>query len=149
MKHKLTIGRFDKADFLDFGLENLDVKIDTGAYGCSIHCDYIEEVDEGGKNIIKFRLLDPEHLLYTGKTISANNYTKKTVKSSSGKPENRFVVVTKIRLFNQVFEIKISLTNRGEMKFPVLLGRTLLSRNFIVDTARTNLSYKEKIKPAQ
>jgi len=43
-KRKLrTIGRIDKADFPELNLQNIEVKIDTGAYTSAIHCDYIEE----------------------------------------------------------------------------------------------------------
>ena len=149
MSQKYTIGRTDKADFPEFGLEEIDVKIDTGAYGCSIHCDHIEEIEENGVKRIHFQLLDPKHEQYNHKPFSTEHYTVKTVKSSTGVPEERFVIESEIRLFNLVFPIRMSLTNRGEMRYPVLLGRTLLNGNFIVDTAKTNLSYKHKTKHSQ
>lgn len=144
MSHKLTIGRFDKADFPLLQLHDVDVKIDTGAYGCSIHCDHIEEFELDGQKAIKFQLLDPSHPNYNHKEFISNDYILKTVKSSTGVPEERFVITTTILLFKTEYSIRLSLTNRGEMRFPVLLGRTLLNKNFLVDTSRTNLSYKHK-----
>ncbi len=141
---KLTIGRIDKADFEEFGLEEIDVKIDTGAYGCAIHCDHIEEIVEKGEKLLRFQLLDPEHPKYNHKSFTTPNYTVKTVKSSTGVPEERFVINTEINLFDKNFNIRLSLTDRGEMRYPVLLGRTLLNGNFIVDTSKTNVSFKRK-----
>ncbi|NJM93841.1 MAG: ATP-dependent zinc protease, partial [Cytophagales bacterium] len=37
-----------------------------------------------------------------------------------------------------------TLTNRSEMKFPVLLGRKLLRRRFLVDVSAHNLSFELK-----
>ncbi|MCB0737321.1 MAG: ATP-dependent zinc protease [Bacteroidetes bacterium] len=138
---KITIGRIDKADFTEFGLTNIDVKIDTGAYGCSLHCDFAHVIDVDGKPQLEFGL----DLGKTHQTFSTKYYSTKMVKSSTGVAEERFLVETTIVLFGKEFKQKFSLSNRADMKFPVLLGRTLLSRNFVVDTARTNLSFKAKI----
>ncbi|MEO2061132.1 MAG: peptidase, partial [Mesonia sp.] len=42
-KSKKTIGRVDKADFPELGLNEIAIKIDTGAYTSSIHCEDIHE----------------------------------------------------------------------------------------------------------
>jgi len=148
-KVKRTIGRVDKADFPSLNLENIHVKIDTGAYGCSIHCDHIEEIVLEGQKALRFQLLDPKHPAYNHRQYTVHNYSEKVVKSSTGIPEKRFVVKADILLFNQLYPIKLSLTNRGEMKYPVLLGRTLLNGQFVVDSAKKNLSYKLKTEIAQ
>ena len=56
------IGRFDRADFPDLQLNDISIKIDTGAYTSSIHCDNIIEVDD----VLKCTFLDEEHPLYNG-----------------------------------------------------------------------------------
>jgi hypothetical protein len=123
---------------------DLDVKVDTGAFGCAIHCDHIEEVDHNGVRAIRFQLLDPMHSQYNHKEFTIEQYKTKLVKSSNGLIQERYVFETRILLFNTLFTIELSLTNRMEMRYPVLLGRHLLNRRFVVDTARTNLSYKKK-----
>ena len=142
MQARKIIGRIDKADFPEFQLENVDVKIDTGAYGSSLHCDLAEEYESDGQQRLRF-VLD---LGETHQEFHTSHFTTKSVKSSSGLAEERYTVETDIVLFGKVFTQQFSLSNRENMKFPVLLGRILLSRNFIVDTARTNLSYKQKLK---
>lgn len=140
LKNRKTIGRIDKADFPDLGIENLEVKIDTGAYRSSLHCETAEEVNKGNVPILVYTLL------HNGKTykFETAHFSRKTVKSSTGIPEERFMIETSIVLFQHTYATSFSLSNRENMKYPVLLGRTLLSRNFLVDTARTDLSYKQK-----
>ena len=53
-----TIGRVETISILDLELFDLDVKIDTGAYSNSLHCDDIF-VDED--NFVHFKLLDKIH----------------------------------------------------------------------------------------
>ena len=51
-----------------------------------------------------------------------------------------------ILLFNKELPIYLTLSERKEMKFPVLLGRKFLNNKFIIDTTKTNLSYRLKTK---
>jgi hypothetical protein len=127
-------------------LNDIDIKFDTGAYTSSLHCHNIEEVKRKGKNAIKFNLLDPSHPEYNEKEYIIYEYEKKVIKSSSGEAEERYIIKSKIVLFGKKYETDFSLTNRMEMKFPVLIGRKLIAGNFIVDPSRTNLSYKRKLK---
>lgn len=144
MKNKFLLGRTDYADFPELGLENIAVKIDSGAYTSSIHCHQIEEIITENSRTIKFNLLDPSHGNYNDKEFTFSNYKKKSIKSSNGQYEFRFVIKTKIILFNIEYPIELSLTERGEMKYPVLLGRKLLNGKFTIDTAKYNLSAKHK-----
>jgi len=141
---KMTIGRKDKADFPEFKLRNIDIKIDTGAFTSSIHCHRIELQVIEGKQTIKFELLDPSHKLYNSRKYRTEHYKEKLVKNSFGTKEKRYVILTRIVLFGDEYPIELSLSERGEMKYPVLIGRKLLSGRFIVDPARYNLSYREK-----
>lgn len=143
---KIVIGRIDKADFPELALSGIDLKIDSGAYTSSIHCTKIEEIKIDGDNFIKFTLLDPEHSLYNNKEFTTKNYTSKVVKSSNGISETRFLIKTEIFIFNTLFPIHLTLTERKDMKFPILLGRKFLNKKFIIDTAKKNLSHKLKYK---
>lgn len=146
MRQKLLIGRKDKADFPEFKLENLEVKIDSGAYTSSIHCHLIEEQIKNGVSVICFQLLDPRHPGFHGKKFESSRFKTKRVKSSNGQKEERYIIKTEIILFGKTYSVELSLAERGSMKTPVLLGRKLLNKNFLIDTSRKNLSYKQKIK---
>lgn len=141
---KITIGRTDIADFPELSLKAIDVKIDSGAYTSSIHCYDIKEFKINNESFIKFTLLDPEHSFYNHKEFSYRNYTSKIIKSSNGISEKRFMIYTEIVIFNTTFPIYLTLSERKEMKFPVLLGRKFLNKKFVIDTAKKNLSNKLK-----
>lgn len=142
MKEKLLIGRKDFADFPELGLESIAIKIDTGAYTSSIHCHHIKQVEIDGVKTIQFQLLDPSHENYNERIFTTKNFVQKQIKSSTGHAETRFIVQTFVLLFGNEYPIELSLSERGEMKFPVLIGRKLLSGKFIVDPAKYNLSHR-------
>ena len=139
-KKKKIIGRIDKADFPELGLFDLDVKIDTGAYTSSIHCHNIKIIEKRGQIRVHFNLLDPSHSEYDEKEFVLPLHKTKKVKSSSGDSHERTFIKTKIVLYGRSLPIELSLTDRSDMKFPVLLGRKLLKRRFVVDVSRKNLS---------
>ncbi|HOO83618.1 MAG TPA: RimK/LysX family protein [Prolixibacteraceae bacterium] len=146
MNEKILIGRKDKACFPELDIEYVPVKIDTGAYTSSIHCHHIEEIEHEGKQAISFELFDPEHSHYKHQKFIVTDYKQKKIKSSSGHSEKRYLISTSIKLFNKVYPIQMSLTERGSMKYPVLLGRKILKKKFIVDPAKINLSFKHEHK---
>jgi hypothetical protein len=141
---KITIGRTDKADFPELSLSEIDLKIDSGAYTSSIHCSNINKITVNGASLIQFTLLDPEHPFYNNKEFTFKNYASKIVKSSNGASEMRFMILTEIFIFNKNFPIYLTLSERKDMKFPILLGRKFLNKKFVIDTTMKNLSHKLK-----
>lgn len=136
-KKKLIIGRTDRADFPKLKIKGIDIKIDTGAYTSSIHCKDIEETD----GVLFATLLDEEHEQYHGKRLSFEEYEVTSVRSSNGSVDLRYKVQANIRLFSKLYKISLTLSNREEMKYPVLIGRKFLSSKFIVDTELQDISY--------
>ena len=110
-------------------LEGVDVlaKVDTGAYSGGLHVfDVIEESDE-----LSFTPISKEN-----KRVSTKRYRKKWVKSSNGVKETRYVisVLAKVDGFSTVLEL--TLADRSEMKYDMLIGRKNLANKFIVDVAK-------------
>ena len=139
----IIIGRTDKADFPELNLKRLGVKIDTGAYTSSIHCCAISESVDKKLRVI---FLDDEDPKYTGKMHYFENYRKKSVKSSNGKAEERFVITTKISFHEHIYDIELSVTYRGDMRFPVLIGRKfLIKHHFIVNPKLANHIHKTSL----
>lgn len=95
---------------------------------------------------MKCNFLDEEHPSYHEKEIVFDEYDVKVVKSSNGQSEARYRIKTEILLFGKTQEIYLTLSDREEMRFPVLLGRNFLSNKFVVDINKTNLSSKLKNK---
>ncbi|PWJ40956.1 ATP-dependent zinc protease family protein [Sediminitomix flava] len=141
-----VIGRTDKIDLPTLGLFDIETKIDTGAYGCALHCHHIEVVEKDNKKVLSFMVLDPSHPEYDDKVFYTEHFTEKDVKSSSGESEHRFVIQTVVELFHEQRTVEFSLTNRQEMKYPVLMGRKFLAGHYVVNVQLKDLSYKTKTK---
>lgn len=144
IKLKRTIGRFELIDLPDLNLKDIPAKIDTGAYTSSIHCDKIQIVIKEGNKFLKAHFYSlsgkkkKKHILYF------LEFEKKRIKNSFGKSEWRYVVKKKVKIFDELIETDFSLSNRTNLKFPVLLGRKFLKGKFVVDVAKSNLNKKIK-----
>jgi hypothetical protein len=95
-----------------------------------------------GKQFVSFYLVDHAQKEYDRRRFILPIHTQKTIKNSFGIAEQRFVIKTFIRLFETDFEIELTLANRSNMEFPVLLGRRILKKKFIVDVAKKHQSLK-------
>ena len=135
-----VVGRLEKVDFPEWDLYDIDAKIDTGAYTSSLHCHHIQSVKEDGNEFVKFNLLDPSHETYNDKLFKLPIHRKKVVKSSNGETEERFIVKTKVKIFGKLWEAQLSLTDRSEMRYPVLVGRKFINGRFLVDVSQKYLS---------
>lgn len=144
LESKILIGRKDFADFKKLDLFEIEVKIDSGAYTSSFHCHKIERITRNGKDAIRCNFLDPGHPQYHEKEFCFEEFAIRNVKSSNGMVEERFSVFTEITIFQTTYPIELTLTERPDMKHPVLLGRKFVSKKFMIDTSRKNLSLKNK-----
>lgn len=135
-----VVGYIESVDLPEIELFDLDAKIDTGADSCSIHCDDI--IVEG--ETVTFLLHDEVHEAYHGKKITLPIYKIKRVKSSNGKSEERIFIKSLIKLGCKTYEAEISLTNRENMKYPMLIGRRFLAHHYLIDVAHKYITKKEK-----
>lgn len=126
------IGRVETATFSTWKIEDLPVKIDTGAYTSSIHCKHIVEKD----GVLEFKLLCPKTEKYNNMLIKTSNYKIKSIKSSNGKTQKRYIVKTSVLFFGKRYRVEFSLANRSKMNYPVLIGRKFLTKKFIVDVSK-------------
>ena len=91
-------------------------------------------------------LLDEEHPEFTGMKFYFEEFEDRDIKNSFGEVERRFVITTGLRIFNEEIITEFSLSNRGSLKFPVLIGRKILSNRFLIDISKKNLSFKQKTR---
>ena len=131
MMLKTLIGKCEFISFPSLKIKNLEAKIDTGAFTTALHCHDISEKIINGNKVLSFKLLDPYHPEYNNKEILFNDYELKTIKNSFGESEDRFVIKTKVKIGRKNILAKVSLTNRGSMRFPVLLGRRILKKKAV------------------
>ena len=131
---KQTVGRRETVDFPDLGLFGLTAKIDTGANTTALHCHHVRI--ENGK--LCFRLLDETHPEYQDREHCFEQFEQKWIKSSFGEQELRYIVRTRIRIGGRSIRSIVSLTDRKNMKYPVLVGRRFLKNRFNVDVSLLN-----------
>ncbi len=146
-RDKKVIGRRELVNFPLLQLYQIEAKIDTGAFTSAIHCSNIHEaILPNGNRVIRFQLLDPSHPQYDHQLFEFKEFTKRDIKSSFGDVQERYIIRTKIQLFQTSIETEFSLSDRSDLKYPVLIGRALLQKNFVVDVSRKNVAQKQNIK---
>jgi hypothetical protein len=133
-KEKQLIGRREMITFPELGLFNITAKVDTGAYTTALHCHDIHEKE----GVLYFKLLDPSHPEYNRQEQKCTEYSQKEIKNSFGEVEKRYIIKTTIKIGRKRIKSVISLTDRGNMRYPVLIGRKLLKNRYIVDVALLN-----------
>jgi hypothetical protein len=136
-----TIGRREIVDFPDLGLFGLVAKIDTGANTTALHCQHVR-VENG---VLYFRLLDESHPEYDDHEHRFEEFEEKLIKSSFGQQEMRYVVRTRIKIGKRIIRSIISLSDRANMRYPVLIGRRLLKNRFNVDVSLLNALSEKKV----
>lgn len=132
MKNKQLIGAKEFVSILDLQLYDLDAKIDTGADSSALHCDHITIEDDQ----VSFSLLDEVHPAYHGKHFTFPLFKIKKVRSSNGDLQLRPSIKVTIKVYEKSYEGVITLTNRADMKYPMLIGRKFLMNRFLVDVSQ-------------
>jgi hypothetical protein len=132
------IGRKAMLDFQHLGLHGVEARVDSGADYSALHCqDVVEEVDQQGKNYIKYWPLVEKHpSASTEKPATSYDYETVRVRNTSGVLETRYVVYLEVAVNGKTFVTPFTLSNRSNMIFPALLGRRALAGRFLVDTAK-------------
>ena len=117
----------------DFGITRLKAKIDTGARTSAIHAYRIRPFQRDGRAFVEFYLHPVQHRRQPEVACEAQVLDERWITSSNGKSEKRIIVKTRLTLAGATWPIELSLTNRDDMGFRMLLGRQALRRRFVVD----------------
>lgn len=146
---KRIVGRRELVDFPQFQLRGVEAKVDTGAYTGAIHCSDIHvETLPDGRRLLRVLLLDPSHPAFHGAPLQFAEFSLRDIRSSNGDVQERYVIRAVVRLFGEDYDTEFSLSDRSDLKYPVLIGRSLLARaRLVVDVARRNVSYKSQSRP--
>lgn len=133
---KKIIGRLERVSIPTFGLADIEAKIDTGAYNSSIHVSSVEEVERDDTKYIRFVVLDEDHPEFKDKVHETSNFEVKVIRNSNGGEDTRYVLPVTIMLKGESIDAKVSLSNRADMRYPMLLGRKMLKKRFIIDVSK-------------
>lgn len=135
----LLIGWREWVGLPDLGAARVNAKIDTGARTSSIHAWEIMPYEKRGRRWVRF-IFHPLQLdTDDGLTCTAPVLDERLVRSSSGHAERRFVIRTTLALGGQSWPIEVTLAQRDQMGFRMLIGRTALRRRAVVDPSRSYL----------
>jgi hypothetical protein len=93
---------------------------------------------------VSFKLLDPTHPNFYDQEIIMPLHKQKNVRSSNGTVEERMFIKTAITLGGKTYNAELSLTDRSDMKYPMLIGRKFLNKHYIVDVSMKYQNPKEK-----
>ncbi|MDH3582366.1 MAG: ATP-dependent zinc protease [Hyphomicrobiales bacterium] len=138
-RKRRVIGWREWVGLPDLDVKGIKAKIDTGARTSAIHAWNIARHEEEGRQWVEFDLHPVQRENQTVISCRAPLIDMRTIRSSSGQTEHRYVIRTKLRLGGRTWLIDLSLTNRDEMGFRLLLGRAAVRRRVIVDPGRSFL----------
>lgn len=117
----------------DWGIDRLRVKVDSGARTSAIHVAQYDELEDG---TARFEVVISERPKMRTILVEAPLVREAVVKPSHGKRQRRPVVKTMMRLGGVEKEIEITLVCRKGMLCRMLLGRTAMGDDFLIDTSR-------------
>ena len=133
-----VIGWHECISLPELGLQNFAVKVDTGAKTTALHADDIETFYKDSEKWVRFR--SPDIPGIPARTCEFPVFTKRDITNTSGTPETRIIIRTPMILAGRKWKIDISLTDRGTMRFPLILGRRALrGRNIVVHPGKSYL----------
>jgi hypothetical protein len=115
-------------------------KLDSGALTSSLHATEVERFTKDGEEWVRFTLdlEDEESGKKTTERLEKPLHRDLTVRGAGGK-EQRPVVLFDICLGNTIYEEQVSLNDRSDMLYPLLLGRRTIQHLGKLDVTRTFL----------
>lgn len=135
-----VFGWVEKSTLEPWGVE-VKAKLDSGALTSSLDARDIERFDKEGEKWVRFRLkLEDEA---NGETFSEwlelPLYRSLRLRGAGG-VDRRPVVLMKICMGETVYEEQFSLRDRGDMNYPLLLGRRTIGHLGLLDVRRAFLN---------
>lgn len=142
-KEKKIIGWREWLILPELGIKNIKAKVDTGARSSALHAYDLKIEKSGRKEFAKFKVHPDQDDNKKFKRCKAEIVEYRKVKSSNGQTELRPVIMSSIQLHGETWETEITLTNRDQMGFRMLLGRASFKKKFLVDVSKSYLGNKK------
>lgn len=121
----------------DVGIPWIKAKLDTGARTSALHAFRIKRFERDGVDWVRFTVRPWQESLDDEVVIEAPVHDRRRVRSSSGHVQERFVVLMSLELVGKKVDAEITLTNRDQMGFRMLIGREALRHGFHVSSAHS------------
>ena len=108
-------------------------KMDTGARTSSINAQNITEIERNGQPWVRFEILNNKQ---SSSTLELPLVREATIKRHFGRKQRRYVVMLGICLGKVYKETEVTLVDRKGFLYAMLIGRSFLKNDFVVDTAQ-------------
>lgn len=115
------------------GIDRIKAKIDTGARTSVLHAYRIKPFRRRGKRFVRFYVHPVQNRRLPEVVCEAPVIDERVVTSSNGEQQYRYVVEAALRIGDLEWLIELTLTNRDEMSFRMLLGRQALRKRLLID----------------
>ena len=123
----------------DLGIDEIKAKVDTGAKSSCLHAFDVHVETVGDQQWVHFTVHPVQGKADRALATKARLLEYRLVRSSSGHSESRPVIETSVQVGDRTWTIELTLTNRDEMGFRMLLGRSAIARRFWIDPSKSFL----------
>ncbi|MBP6625924.1 MAG: ATP-dependent zinc protease [Arenimonas sp.] len=138
MPQPVPLGWREWLSLPQLGIVAVRAKVDTGARSSALHVLDQELFQRDGREFVRF-LLEPGAPGASAQPAEAAVLDRRRVTDSGGHETERIFIRTRLRLAGLEWSAEVNLTQRRNMLFPMLLGRTALAGRFLVDPASSFL----------
>ncbi len=135
MTDKVQVGWREWVALPELEIPAIKAKIDTGARTSALHVFELDPFHEDGRSKVNFRLHPLQLRVDIDVHCTAEVIDERLVRDSGGHQERRLVICTILRMGTLAWPIEVTLTNREDMSFRMLLGRSALRGRLVVDPA--------------
>ncbi|MEE9447298.1 MAG: ATP-dependent zinc protease [Arenicellales bacterium] len=135
----ITIGWREWAALPELNIRRIKFKTDTGAKTSSLHAINIEHFERDSQPWVRFDTQLKKHTAFKTLACEARLIELRKVTNSGGETQNRPVIETVIVLGSISWKIQLTLADRTDMRFAMLLGRRAMQDHLLVDSARSHL----------
>ncbi len=141
-----TIGWREYVSLPDLKIPAIKVKVDTGARSSSLHAFEMELYRKDGLDYVRFKIHPVQRNDQLVVEVETPVFDVRCVRSSSGESSARPVIVTVVELLGVAWPIELTLANRDQMGFRMLLGREAIRGRMLVDPSNSYFGGKPKRK---
>ena len=117
------------------GVARIKAKIDTGARSSAIHAFGVQPHEVDGEPWVRFSIHPWQRSDDDVAGLRLPVLDRRVVRSSNGQSEERYAVAMDVVLAGRAITTVMTLSNRDEMGFRLLIGREALAQGFLVDSA--------------